>query len=129
MKKQIIIVDDEQDFLDSMRRCMRMANYSNVMLENDPLKVAAFFKNGGTADIVVIDLVMPGMGGLELMELIRAASPETIFIIMTGSEEETDRIKADQHGALGYLKKPVTSEKFMRTIDMALKIARKSGSQ
>ena len=59
MGNRIIIIDDEQDFLDSIARGLFNAGYHDVMTENDPAKAATFFEQGQTCDIALIDLKMP----------------------------------------------------------------------
>jgi CheY-like chemotaxis protein len=77
MLNPILIVDDEQDFLDSARRGLLGAGFKTLKLESDPRNAAASVENGDRFDVALIDINMPWMDGLELLERIKNASPNT----------------------------------------------------
>lgn len=116
MGNYIIIVDDDPDFLDSIRRDLIEAGYMDVRTESDPAKAAAFFEQGQTCDIALIDLIMPHMDGLELLEIIKSHSPNTECIMITAVNDATVAVGCLRKGAYDYLTKPVNKE------DLLLKI-------
>jgi DNA-binding NarL/FixJ family response regulator len=70
-------------------------------------------------DLVVLDLDMPEMGGLEATRLIKTALPDVPIVILTGSERETNLFEAVKSGALGYVLKTMSSADLVRQIEAA----------
>ena len=67
MNSPLILVDDDRDFLETLKRRLTDAGYKNVRTANDPLKAAALFEKGMVFDITPIDMTMPGMDKTELL--------------------------------------------------------------
>ncbi len=111
-----MIIDDEQDFLDSIARGLFNAGYMDVRTESDPVKAATFFKQGHTCDMALIDLSMPDMDGMELLEIIKSHSPNTECIMVTAVNDARMAVACLKKGAYDYLIKPVCRE------DLLLKI-------
>ena len=61
MDENIIVVDDDRNFLKSIRRGLATSGFQNIMMESDPRKAASLFEKGGTFDIALLDITMPGM--------------------------------------------------------------------
>lgn len=120
MDNRIIVIDDEQDFLDSMRRGLITSGFKNIHMEGNPQKAAAAFKNGEAFDIALIDITMPGMDGLELLEVIRNNSPRTECIMVTAIDEVRVAIKCLRKGAYDYLVKPLSKEDLISSLNRAL---------
>ena len=78
MDNTILVVDDEQDFLESARRGLIAAGFKRVKTERYSQKASEFFKKGESADIALIDITMPGMSGIELLEVIKRTSPKDL---------------------------------------------------
>jgi DNA-binding NtrC family response regulator len=121
---QIIIIDDDPDFLDSIRRDLFEAGYKDVRTETDPAKAAKFFKQGQTCDIALIDLIMPGMDGMELLEIIKSHSPDTECIMITGINDATVAVGCLKKGAFDYLTKPASREELLLKISHTEEIKR-----
>lgn len=120
MDNRIIVIDDEQDFLDSMRRGLITAGFKNIRIESDPLKATAAFEAGETFDIALIDITMPGMDGIELLEAIRNNSPKTECIMVTAVDEVRVAIQCLRKGAYDYLVKPLSKEDLVSSLNRAL---------
>ncbi len=120
MDNRIIVIDDEQDFLDSMRRGLITSGFKNNRIEGNPEKAAAAFKSGEIFDIALIDITMPGMDGIELLEVIRNNSPRTECIMVTAIDEVRVAIKCLQKGAYDYLVKPLSKEDLISSLNRAL---------
>ena len=119
MGNQIFIIDDEPDFLESIGRGLFNAGYMDVRTESDPVKAAAFFKQGRTCDIALIDLSMPGMDGMELLEIIKTHSPGTECIMVTAVNDARMAVACLKKGAYDYLIKPVGREDLLLRIGHA----------
>jgi two-component system response regulator AtoC len=120
MDNSVIVIDDERDFLESVRRGLITSGIKNVTTEEDPRRAAAFFAEGGTFDIALIDLTMPGMNGIELLELIKNSSPQTECIMVTALDEARTAVKCMRRGAYDYLVKPLSKEDLVLSVNRAL---------
>ncbi len=119
MGNRIIIIDDEQDFLDSIGRGLFNAGYMDVRTERDPVKAATFFKQGQTWDMALIDISMPDMDGMELLEIIKRHSPDTECIMVTAVNDARMAVACLKKGAYDYLVKPVSREDLLLRIGHA----------
>lgn len=120
MENRIIAIDDDQIFLKSIRRSLITSGFKFITLENDPEKAAMAFNEGQTFDLALIDVSMHGMDGLELLEKIKASSPETECIMITGLDEASTAVRAMKIGAYDYLVKPVERDDLVLSVRRAL---------
>ena len=119
MNTSFLIVDDETTFLSSMVRRLRMLGYEDVHAVSDPTTVAALLKTK-SFDVAFLDIVMPGMNGLEVLEIIKEQSPATECIMITANEDIPTVIQAVKLGAYDYLVKPVDPDHLAHTLENAL---------
>jgi two-component system response regulator AtoC len=119
MSLRVIVVDDEQDFLDSIRRGLYTAGYREVSLMGNPKDAALMFERGETFDIALIDVTMPGMSGVELLGIIKSQSPGTECIMVTAVNEANVAVECIKKGAYDYLVKPVTRDALILKIQHA----------
>jgi DNA-binding NtrC family response regulator len=120
MDNNVIVIDDELDFLESVRRGLITSGIKNVRTQADPRRAAAIFAEGGSFDIALIDITMPGMNGIELLELIKNSSPETECIMVTALDEARTAVKCMRRGAYDYLVKPLSKEDLVLSVKRAL---------
>ena len=120
MKNRIIAIDDDQTFLKTIKRGLVTSGFKYITLVDDPEKAVLMFKEGQSFDVALIDVSMPGMDGLELLEKIKAGSPETECIMITGLDEAATAVRAMKIGAYDYLVKPVEKDDLILTINRAL---------
>ncbi len=115
----ILIVDDEQAFLDSVVRMLRIEGYENLHTASDPTTVPAILEKQ-SFDAVFLDVTMPGMDGLDLLHIIKEKSPRTECIMITAHDSIPLVIKAIKLGAYDYMVKPITPEQLTHALDRAL---------
>jgi len=120
MNNSLIVIDDEQDFLDSIRRGLITSGFTNVNTEKDPLKAASYFYNDEDFDIALIDINMSGMDGLALLKEIKSASPRTECIMVTAVDEARAAVECLRRGAYDYLVKPISKEDLILSVNRAL---------
>jgi DNA-binding NtrC family response regulator len=120
MDNSVIVIDDERDFLESVRRGLITSGIKDVRMEEDPRRAAALFSEGESFDIALIDITMPGMDGMELLELIKNTSPQTECIMVTALDEARTAVKCMRKGAYDYLVKPLSKEDLVLSVKRAL---------
>ena len=120
MINKILIVDDEQDYLDSVKRCLLRAGLKNIRLDDDPRKTAASLEKGETFDVALLDITMPHLSGIQLLDMIKKISPNTECIMVSALSDA--RIASDciNKGAYAYLVKPISADDVINTINRAL---------
>lgn len=119
MSFNILVVDDEKDMLALLSRYITEETDYQVTTENDPLNAQELFKKE-SFDLVIMDLKMPRMGGLDLLRRIKKIRPDTSAIIMTAYATIETAVEAIQEGAYDYITKPFRRERILLTIDKAL---------
>lgn len=120
MLSQILLVDDERDFLESLERGLLIGGFRNIRAESDPGKAALLFQRGEQIDIALIDITMPGMSGIELLDIIKSCSPTTECIMVTAADEASLAVSCMKKGAFEYCVKPLNPEELMVVVAKAL---------
>jgi DNA-binding NtrC family response regulator len=120
MDSSILVIDDERDFLESVRRGLITSGIKNVRIMEDPRKAAVAFEAGEEFDIALIDITMSQMDGVELLEIIKNTSPSTECIMVTAVDEALVAINCLKKGAYDYLVKPISKEGLVSTISRAM---------
>jgi len=126
MESRIMLVDDEEDFLDTLKRVLGRAGYRNVVVFSHP-RQAWEFTERQPVDVALIDISMPEISGLELLEHIKSLCPETECIMVSGLEEIELAVSAMRLGAYDYLVKPLSQDKLFISLSRALERKRLLG--
>ena len=118
-KIKILLVDDEKEFVETLSERIRMRDHkSDVALDGEE---ALKQMDDDLPDVVVLDLKMPGIDGMEVLRRIRKAYPNVQVIMLTGHGSDKDEKEARKLGAFEYLQKPVEIETLMKKIKKAYK--------
>lgn len=120
MENRIIVIDDEKDFLDTIKRGLVMAGYRNLVTVNDPVEASRLFEQGQQFDLALIDITMPGMKGTRLLKHIKQHSPGTECIMITALDEARQAVDCIKAGAYDYLVKPILRDELYLALDRAL---------
>lgn len=116
---KVLMVDDEEDFVRTLAERMKMRDLdSDVALDGEQ---ALQIVKDEVPDVMVLDLKMPGIDGMEVLRRVRKAYPQVQVIILTGHGSEKDETEARRLGAFAYLQKPVDIEKLVQTLKNAYK--------
>lgn len=107
-KPRILIIDDEEVMCDSCRQVCRKEGYSVETALNGEKGIKKTIEK--KPDLVLIDLKMPGMNGIEVLERIKDINPGIVPIIITGYATIDSAVKAMKLGAYDYIPKPFTPE-------------------
>ncbi len=111
---RIMLVDDHLLFREGMTSMLKRDDRFEVVCEADDGETAVEIASECTPDVVLMDIWMPGIGGIEATRRILADHPDTRVIMITVSEKEHDLFEAVKAGAQGYLLKADTDSKYMR---------------
>jgi len=117
----VLVVDDEKTLLDFVRRNLEVRDF-RVLTAANGLEALAIF-NTENVDLVILDLMMPRMDGLETTRRIRQYSTVPI-IILTALDEESDKVKAFNLGADDYLTKPFGVGELLARVKAVLRRSR-----
>lgn len=117
---KVLLVDDEQDILDVLSEWLTLSGYQ-VQTASDGMKAIALAKQE-RFDLVISDLHMPGVTGLQLLAMLKALDPTVTIIILTGQGTMQDAIAALREGrAFDFLQKPLNDFQHLnRVIERAL---------
>ena len=117
----VLVVDDEKPLREFVRRNLEARHYQ-VLTASNGLEALALF-NTSKVDLVILDLMMPHLDGLETTRRIRESS-ETPIIILTALGEESDKVQAFDMGADDYLTKPFGVGELLGRVKAVLRRAR-----
>ena len=115
---KILIVDDEEISLTSVRRILKWRGIRDVEVCDNSKDAIKRIKEGDF-DIVLLDLLMPEVDGMQVLESTKPFKPQTEFIILTAVDDIPTTVKAIRQGAYDYLVKPVENELLFLSIDRA----------
>lgn len=102
---KLLLVDDEEEFVKTLADRLKMRDLeSDTVYDGDQ---ALSFVEEKEPDVMVLDLRMPGIDGIEVLERVKKAYPKIEVIILTGHGTEKDEERAKRLGAFDYLEKPV----------------------
>jgi diguanylate cyclase (GGDEF)-like protein len=113
-KEKILVVDDDPNLRKTLADILRVKGYETAIAGTGTEAIAAAGKGG--VSLALIDLMLPDMSGLEVMARIKAISPLTEVIILTGHASMDTAIKATWQGAFSYLLKPYNMDELLRVI-------------
>jgi two-component system, NtrC family, response regulator HydG len=115
---RILIVDDEINTLKASATILKMNGLQDVVTESDSRRVLEIMSAGGIG-VVLLDLFMPHISGMELLPLLREQYPQVPVIIVTAAYELERAVECIKSGAFDYLVKPVEPERMMVTLQKA----------
>ena len=122
-KGRVLVVDDE---LALGRACARSLEHGGhqVVVATDGVRAAELLEGGGF-DVLVCDVWMPGMTGLDLLRAVRARDTGLHAVLLTGTPKAEDAEAAAEAGALMYLVKPIELRVLIQVVDHAWRLRRR----
>ena len=118
MQDQILIVDDHQPVCKSLSEVLKRAGYEAHMASNGYEALEAIRQERFA--VVVTDIDMPKMDGLEILQRTKALVPDTAVVIMTGCATVDTAVSSMKYGAYDYITKPISSDKIKAVVQGAL---------
>jgi len=116
-KEYIIVVDDDPYVLDSISKLLIESGYPVIPCSNGEEAIAQFLRN--KSELIITDIKMPKMSGIELLEKIHAIDSKLPVILMTGYAELELAIDAIKKGAFDFVTKPYQPDYLLHTIKKA----------
>ncbi len=121
-KAQLLIVDDDPNTLASLARAFRLAGHEVAVCDNATKAIEE--ARAQHFDLILSDVVMPGKGGLALLDELKSAGVTAPIVMMSGQGDIETAVKATRLGALDFLEKPISTEKLLITVENSLKLQR-----
>ena len=117
LKAKVLLVDDEEDFLSTLAERLETRGLKVNTVTSGEQAVARAGEEG--FDLIVLDLAMPGMDGLETLNRIKAKQPDAEIIILSGQGSIRTSIEAMKLGAEDFMEKPVNINELLDKISEA----------
>src|SRR5689334_25162801 len=117
-RARILVVDDNVTMRDSLRETLGSEGYSVQAVENAIQAIAELERQ--EVDLVLADLSLPRVSGLELLDRVKKSWPTTEVIVITGQGSIATAVDAIKRGAYHYVTKPFTAEEILHLVGQAL---------
>ena len=120
-KKRILLIDDEEDFIRMLKLNLEQSGKFEVLALTEAKDVVAQV-HSFKPNVVLLDLIMPNIGGMEVCEMLNddPLGREVPIIILSALEKDVDKLQAYKLGVVGYLVKPVETNDVILAIGKAL---------
>jgi CheY-like chemotaxis protein len=127
MPSRVLLVDDERDLAQTLSERLQMRDMGSAVAYDGASALKLVEED--EPEVMIIDLKMPGIDGLEVLRQVKATRPEIEVIILTGHGSDADRDRCMELGAFGYLHKPVEIDKLSDMLKQAHQKIRNPGME
>src|SRR5574341_2214938 len=117
-QERILVVDDEEQMRELLTKVLEKNGYQVAASEDGAQALALLERE--PVDLVVTDVRMPALGGMEALRAIKELNPETVVIIMTAFGSIDQAVQAVKEGAYDYINKPFKIDEMLLTMEKAL---------
>ena len=115
---KILLVDDEVEFVTTLAERLDLRGIAARVAHDGESALKAVAED--EPHVMVLDVMMPGMKGIEVLQRVREQHPAVQVILLTGQGKTRDGIEGMRHGAFAYLMKPLDIEELIRTLSEAV---------
>jgi len=119
MIRKILVVDDEQVLVETMAYNLEQAGYLVTTAADGSTALEAARRE--TPDLIILDIMLPGLDGLEVAQRLRAAGDQVPILLLTARDLVADRVKGLETGADDYLVKPFAPEELVARVKALLR--------
>ena len=123
---KVLIVEDEESMADPLAFLLRREGFSTEIAGNGPDALVAYDRSG--ADIVLLDVMLPGMSGTEVCKQLRARGSVPV-IMVTARDSEIDKVVGLELGADDYITKPYSTRELVARIRAVLRRGTETGGK
>jgi two-component system response regulator MprA len=124
---KILVVDDERAVRESLRRALELEGYE-IALADDGLAALEALEAGGEPDAMILDVLMPGLDGLEVARRVRRGGSRLPILMLTARVEVNDRVAGLDAGADDYVTKPFALEELLARVRALLRRTHEDGT-
>ncbi|SKA69755.1 response regulator [Desulfobaculum bizertense] len=117
LPNKVLLVDDEREFVETLSERLTMRDIGSAVVYDGPQALNLMEEE--EPEVMILDLKMPGMDGIEVLRRVRRNHPNVAVIILTGHGSEKDRETCMELGAFAYLQKPVDIDSLSATVKNA----------
>ncbi len=114
---KVLLVDDEREFVQTLSERLLMRDFGSAVAYDGESALNMIAED--EPEVMILDLKMPGIDGMEVLKKVKATQPDIEVIILTGHGAESDREACMKLGAFAYLQKPVDIESLSETLKKA----------
>jgi len=118
MKHKILSIDDDKNFLISIKNVLELEDYNVTTISNSQ-KVLDIIQNEHF-DVILLDIKMPGLNGLELFNLFNEKIPGTPVIMISGESNINTAVNAIKKGAYNFIEKPLDPDYLLSLLEKVL---------
>jgi DNA-binding response OmpR family regulator len=121
-KLKVLLVDDEEEFVTTLAERLQFREIETILATDgdDALRIISTER----PPVVVLDVMMPGIGGLDVLQQIKRSYPQIQVILLTGRGSTNDGIKGMRLGAFDYMMKPVKIEELIQKMKEAYLVSK-----
>ncbi len=123
----VLLLEDEFSVAKGLEMVMSEQGYDVDLAPTGQAALDAFW--AGRFDLLVADLRLPDMDGMEVIERVKKKQPDTSVVVITGYPSVSSAVEAVKMGVSDYLRKPFTEDEFMSAVDEALKKRQKASME
>ena len=120
---KILVVDDERAVRDSLRRALELEGYEIELAEDGRRALSLLEENAAQPDAIILDVLMPGLDGLEVCRRLRSGGSRVPVLMLTARDEVENRVAGLDAGADDYVTKPFALEELMARVRALLRRA------
>lgn len=117
-QKLILIVDDDRELVDAVRTMLERQGYKVIQAHDGHQGKQAIYNQ--RPDLVILDMMMPRMGGYPVLEHFKDKGDAPPIIMVTANEGSRHKVYAEYLGVIDYLRKPFAMERLLDTVNKAL---------
>jgi DNA-binding NtrC family response regulator len=117
MPSRVLLVDDEREFVQTLSERLLIRDIGSAVAYDG--ESALNMMEEDEPDVMILDLKMPGIDGIEVLKKVKETRPNIEVIILTGHGSEEDRKTCMELGAFAYLQKPVDIDQLSETLKKA----------
>ena len=117
-QKLILVVDDDRELVDAMRAVLERQGYKVIQAHDGHQGKQAIYNQ--RPDLVILDMMMPRMGGYPVLEHFRGKADAPPIIMITANEGSRHKVYAEYLGVVDYIRKPFAMERLLETVNKTL---------
>src|ERR1700678_1933193 len=123
-QKTILVVDDDRELVDALRSMLERQGYRVIQAHDGHQAKQAVYNQ--RPDLMILDMMMPRMGGYPVLEHFKDKSDAPPIIMITANEGSRHKVYAEYLGVIDYIRKPFAMERLLETVNKALGSAKPS---